>query len=100
MPPSTSSARRIRPAQVPMTGTPDETIPLRVSNIPRSRISFPMTVLSPPGRTSPSAPPSRSDAFLISKHRAPSPERASTCSLKAPCTARTPMRLIVRAPPS
>ena len=65
-----------------------------------SRISLPMTVLSPPGITNPSMGRSRSALLRISKHSAPKSERTSSCSLKAPWSARTPIALIGRAPPS
>ncbi len=65
-PPSTSEARRIIPAQVPITGIPSETIPRTLSSMPMSLSSLPMTVLSPPGMTSASGHLSRSAGLRIS----------------------------------
>src|SRR4030081_1332121 len=54
-------------------------------------MSIVMVVLSPPGRTMPSSP-SRSSRVRTNRVRAPDFSRARTCSAKAPCIARTPMR--------
>ena len=54
-------------------------------------------VLSPPGSTSPSKCRSRSFACLISNTSAPSACSFFSCSIKAPCTAKT--AIVILSPP-
>src|SRR5215212_5919572 len=61
------------------------------SRRPEETIIFPMVVDSPPGTMIP-ATPSRSSTALTSTGSTPRPRRISACSLKSPCSARTPIR--------
>src|SRR5215212_3889311 len=61
------------------------------SRRPEETIIFPIVVDSPPGTMIP-ATPSRSSTALTSTGSTPRPRRISACSLKSPCSARTPIR--------
>src|SRR2546430_4083755 len=91
MPSAISRASTIMPAQVASVGRPPLIASRRGSSRPTRSISIVMVVLSPPGRTMPSRP-SRSSSVRTSRVRAPAFSSARTCSAKAPCIARTPMR--------
>src|SRR5918995_6077336 len=60
------------------------------SRRPDETIIFPIVVDSPPGTMIP-ASPSRSSTARTSTGSTPSPRRISACSLKSPCSARTPI---------
>ena len=92
---STFSARSIIPAHVARTGIPSFICSFIVSNMSNSFKSLPCTVLSPPGRTSLSYPFLRSSLFLNSTHSAPSSFKTFSCSINAPCNARTPTFIII-----
>src|SRR5918993_100613 len=61
------------------------------SSSPEETIIFPIVVDSPPGTMTPDRP-SRSSTALTSTGSTPRPRRISACSLKSPCSARTPIR--------
>src|SRR5918998_1045025 len=61
------------------------------SRRPEETIILPIVVDSPPGTMIP-ARPSRSSTALTSTGSTPRPRRISACSLKSPCSARTPIR--------
>ena len=92
--PSIVLARRIRPAQVARTGKPS----LMSCWIGLSKLSclksLPWTVLSPPGRISPSMP-SRSFNCLISTTSAPKSWIIFSCSIKAHCKANMPTFIFI-----
>ena len=92
-------ARRISPAHVPKVGRPSEITFLISSNKSRSWRSFPIAVLSPPGIISPlillfEIALVKSDFFLISNVSTPIFSSILSCSIKAPCRARTPIFII------
>src|SRR5919112_6353483 len=61
------------------------------SSNPEETIILPIVVDSPPGTMTPDRP-SRSSTALTSTGSTPRPRRISACSLKSPCSARTPIR--------
>src|SRR5213080_716733 len=85
MPSVMSLARTIKPAHLAKVARP-----LWIALRTRS-MSMVMVVLSPPGSTMPSRP-LRSSRVRTRRVRAPTASSACTCSAKAPCIARTPMR--------
>ena len=96
---SISFARRINPAHVPKVGSPSEISFLISSNKSRSCRSLPIVVLSPPGMMRPSILLSetallKSDFFRISNVSTPIFLSIFSCSIKAPCRARTPILII------
>src|SRR5450759_3026356 len=91
IPSTTSRASTIIPAQVAIVARPEAIALRRGSSNPVRSMSIVIVVLSPPGSTMPSSP-SRSSRVRTSRVCAPDFSRARTCSAKAPCIARTPMR--------
>src|SRR6266576_5656433 len=91
IPSATSLASTIMPAQVARVARPPRIASRRGSSRPTRSMSIVIVVLSPPGSTIPSRP-ARSSCVRTSRVRAPVASSARTCSAKAPCIARTPMR--------
>ena len=89
--PSTSFARKIRPAHVPITGLPLLTKARSGSSKPSRSARWPIVVLSPPGTTRPSSVASRSCTCRTSVTLAPSLDSITMCSWKPPCSASTPI---------
>src|SRR6267378_7514452 len=91
VPSTTSRASTIIPAQVASVASPPEIACRSGASSPVRSSSIVMVVLSPPGSTIPSSP-SRSSRERTRRVLAPLRLSALTCSAKAPCIARTPMR--------